>query len=210
MNADISEWDHLAKSSGRKCVMDLHISDETLDDVTHEQVRYLMPLLWSMLTGKEKLALDYGCGAGRFTPQIAETLQASTLDPVHVVGFDPSGALLAHAPMENGVRYIRSMPETFFTECREHDLQYDLIWIFNVLGGVADEGLQPLADHLVSLLSPNGLLFLGEHTNVKHGTWWRFRPMQAYADLFPKIKLRRAGECMQLENPVTILAGRKS
>ncbi len=67
---------------------------------------------------------------------------------------------------------------------------------------------------IVSLLAPGGLLIVLEHcvTNPAPyaGRWWRFRNAEEYRALFAaNVRLNIVGSLMQLENTVTVLAGRR-
>ncbi len=95
----------------------------------------LLPILASHLTGTECSILDFGCGSGRFTPELAQTIGGTA------VGIDICEELLWLALNTTNVRY-QVMPTDF---PGQHALSYDAIWVCLVLGGI------PRDDFLVEM-----------------------------------------------------------
>lgn len=188
-------WNALARDYGRRCVLDLNITDDEVDKITKEQAHYVIPLLKRQITGADKTCLDYGCGAGRWTKRLSRLFNV-------VMGYDPSTGLLDLA--ERGTdTFTSTVPKT---------KTFNVIFNWVVLGGIDDDELVPTVHSMIALLAPNGLLFFADH--MKHPgreTWWRFRSMPFYSKLFADVglPLRRIGECRQLQHSVTIMAGRK-
>jgi SAM-dependent methyltransferase len=79
-------WATLAQAHGRRAVMSLGISDAELDAETIRQIAVLRPLIAGVLNGSETRVLDYGCGAGRFTAMLGETVGWCA------IGYDPASA----------------------------------------------------------------------------------------------------------------------
>lgn len=205
-------WDRLARLHGRKAVMNLGIDDATLDSVTAEQISYLAPLIGSLLTGKEHSALDYGCGAGRFTRMIADAVPNGP-----VIAYDPSPEMLGLAPYsadyKNRILHDIGDPEFFFRNAKYRKYAFDLVFIFGVLGGIYPDNLPLLVRDISSIIAPGGLLVLCEHTIKKaENTWWHFYPQMFYETLWRNegIVLEKSGELMQLDNSVTVMTGRKT
>lgn len=196
-------WNGLARKHGRVAAVNLDLTEGSLDELTAAQTAHLFPLLRSLLTGNERWGLDYGCGAGRFSGMVADLVSH------HAIGYDPSGGMLALAPLHLRLDYISCPPRVFV----DTHGPFDLIWCYLVLGNFhSHEEASETAGHLVSLLAPDGLLVLGEHEEENpHETWWKFRPTGYYRALFSVrgLSLNRVGEVAQLAHPVTIYAGRK-
>ncbi len=181
--------------------MNLAHSENEFDAVTNCQKAILYPHLKSRLKGNERRVLDFGCGPGRFTPDLAAIIG-------ECIGSDPIEALLNLAPPGPGVTY-RTMTEGVIPL---EDTSVDVVWCCLVLGGLKDGVLLASIREIQRVLRPGGLLFLVENTQDKpDGPNWRFRSRRAYASFFASIPLIEvactyydAGE----EN--SVMAGRKA
>ncbi len=196
----MTTWDDLAAQHGARAVMDLGISDAELDAETARQWPLIEAMLRPLLNGSEQLALDFGCGVGRFTPRLADLTSGA------VIGYDPCKRFIAMAP-------LRAHPTVHYTAQMPHGYDFDLVFVAMVLGDPGQDIFET-ARTITSLLAPGGLLIVLEHcvTNPAPyaGRWWRFRNAEEYRRLFfPQAPLDIIGSIMQLSNPVTILAGRK-
>lgn len=191
-------WSDLARKHGARCVMSLAIDDATLDAETARQIDIIFPLIKPLLRGDELLALDYGCGAGRFTGALQCTVGCGTL------GYDPCAELIAIAPEHHEVDYLTGLGNVI--------PQVDVVFAAMVLG---EPNIDPekIAENIAALLAPGGLLVILDHMPIRPpgARWWQYRPAIFYVDLFARrgIALTRIGEVDQLENKVTILAGRR-
>lgn len=199
-------WPTLAAKAGRRCVMSQTIDEATLDAETERQCRIIFPMIARLLTGREMMAIDYGCGAGRFTGPLADAAACPT------VGFDPCLELLDLAPPHPSVQYAGMEPEQFFMRGRAGSWRFDVIFAAMVLGNPGTDATELAAD-LVSLLAPDGLVVLLDHmpNTPPEGRWWRYLPQSHYQMIFAAagVTLNRIGSVMQLDNEVTILAGRR-
>ncbi len=200
-----NEWTDLALNHGRKSVMSLAITDQELDAETNRQIGVLFPMISEQLLGHEREALDFGCGAGRFTVPLAKVIQG------RAVGFDPCAPLIATATGHIAVDYHSADTTAYFSECQRNQTTFDLILAYVVLGSPQLD-TEMIAAGLVSLLADDGLLILADHItpDVPTDRWWRFRPLEFYQSLFRRhgVELECIGELMQLENKITVLAGR--
>jgi SAM-dependent methyltransferase len=189
-------WRSLARLYGRRSVMDLTITEDAMDAETERQWTILAPMLRPLLNGSERLALDYGCGAGRFTGRLAD------LTAEFAIGYDPCKDLLYLAPPHRAVNYTAQLPL---------GMEFDLIFAAMVLG---DPNADPaaMASEIASLLAPDGLLVVLDHMpdEPPAGRWWQFHSVPWFRDLFASagIPLDEIGSLTQLSNPVTVLAGR--
>lgn len=192
----VEEWNARARARGERCVADLSFDDD-FEEQTEWQWNMLSAVLMWRLDGiPGTKGLDFGCGGGRFSKYLSQLIR------LPVVGYDPCDELLRLAVAKNMAANVS------FTHTPPHPLDaYGLIFIANVLGGIADDDLpRSLPDCLAS----NGLLFFAEHTDpVKTGSgFWRFRPEEFYLDLFP-MPVEKIGQYETLGNMVSIFAGRK-
>lgn len=199
-------WPDLARRHGRRAVMSLQVTDAEMDEETRRQIPILFGIIEHHLTGAEKTALDFGCGAGRFSHALAQTIKG------RVTAVDPCHELIAMAPGAVDVDYHPVEPGVFFDECVRNGVTYDVVFAAMVLGA-PDLPLEATAADLVSVLAPGGLLVVVDHMPeiIPYDRWWRFRPVDLYQEMFQRngIEVRKAGALMQLDNEITVLCGRK-
>lgn len=198
--AGLAYWETRAKTFGPRSVFNLaHAADE-LELVTATQLAVLLPVLRSLLVGCERVALDFGCGTGRFSRALAETIGG------RVVAVDPTQRLLDLAPAHRSVEYRR-----LDGPIPMGDASADLVWITLVLGALLDEeSLATAVSEVTRVLKPGGLLFLVENTAEKPSPrHYRFRSEMQYLALFPTVALRHAGTYEDAGEEISILAGRK-
>ncbi|HET8533263.1 MAG TPA: class I SAM-dependent methyltransferase, partial [Methylomirabilota bacterium] len=156
---------------GIRAVLNLGHGPDEMARVTEMQRRELLPLLRSRLRGDERLALDFGCGPGRFTGDLADITRA------RVVGIDPIPRLLELAPRHPSVEY-RVMSEGHIPL---DSSSVDLVWICLVLGGIHGSTLGDTIAEVRRVLRPGGLVFLVENTNEGGGdSFWAFRSVADY------------------------------
>lgn len=186
MNGAEEIWTERARRFGRRAAVNLSISDKEIDDETRRVQALLFPLLGQELTAPPLRLLDYGCGWGRFTADLAAYTGATD-----TIGFDPCADLIAmvQTPAASNVRFVTGSPRDFF---RGLQAPFHLIWIHGVLGGLDDTALPEVAGAICSALAPNGLLFFIEDTSPldPHNTFWHTRGQDCYIDLFTARGLR--------------------
>jgi SAM-dependent methyltransferase len=168
--------------------------------VTERQRAILLPLLQAELSGSEKVAVDIGCGPGRFTPEIASLLGG------HAIGLDPIAEFLTLARQAPNVDYRLMSPGELPlpSDCA------DVVWLCLVLGGILD---RTVLDRTVAeaerVLKPNGLVFLVENTSRKpDGLHWAFRSAEYYDALFSSVRLSVKAHYDDLGETISVLCGR--
>ncbi len=180
MNAHVEVWRERVRRFGRRAAINLSISESEIGEETRRVESILFPLVLQELAGQPTRILDYGCGWGRFTADLARAVKA-----VQTVGYDPCPELIQLAgPVEDvDVTFVTGSVEQFFTNL---SAPFELIWVQAVLGGIADTELAELAGMFTSALSPNGLLFFVEDTSPIDPTnsFWHVRLEQHYVDIF--------------------------
>jgi SAM-dependent methyltransferase len=197
----LAYWQQRARTYGRRAVMNLGHDEDAVDAVTRNQRATLFPYLTKLLRGDECVALDFGCGPGRFTAQLAEAIGG------RAIGVDPILPLLQLAPRWRGVDYLvsdgRRIPLA--------DASVDVAWVCLVLGGLPDPQLAEAVAELERVLRPGGLLFLVENTSARENfRHWIFRPVRRYQRLFRSVPLAHLHDYYDLGERVSILAGRKT
>lgn len=163
------------------------------------QEREIFPHFRSELNGYERVVLDFGCGPGRFTVQLAEMIHGEA------IGLDPMRGLLRKAPKSPSVSYrcVRSKSLPFL------DNSVDVIWCCLVMGGIAEPEETVFEFRRVS--RPNGLMFLVENTSDKpNGEFWKYRSVEDYIALFGFARLVHLHDYIDVGERISIMAGRKS
>jgi SAM-dependent methyltransferase len=193
------DWKTLAGDCGVYAVIDARHPPEEFDYVTRRQKEILFPLLRRLLHGDERTILDFGCGPGRFTGDLAELINGKA------VGYDVTSRLLELAPVHPSVEYVHSAD--FLTS----DIpQFDVIWVCLVFGGIAERELAPIAAKLTQALREDGLLFLVEATAPAPVIGaWSIRPREQLRSLFPSLRLDHVGAYYDAGQEISVLAGRR-
>lgn len=192
-------WNNRAKRFGRRAVLNLAHTDHEYASVTDLQKRILYPLLSGQLNGHEKSVLDFGCGPGRFTADLANLIGG------HATGVDICQPLLDLAPEAENVTY-----STLDTFLHGPQREYDVIWVCLVLGGISNNDMPKIVDAIDTALSKDGLLFLVENVSDKADSRnWLFRSEAQYKAFFPNMDLRTLDQYTDCEEIISILAGRR-
>lgn len=194
-------WRDRADRLGAMAVVNTGYGPEELAGVTARQWEVLLPLLRSRLRGDEAVALDFGCGPGRFTADLAAAIGG------RAIGVDPVPRLLELAPASERVEY-RLLGEDGRIPVETGSV--DVAFVCLVLGGIVDAGeLRAAVAELERVLRPGGLVFLVENTTDRQDApYWAYRSAADYAALFPFARLEPAGSYAELGETITVLAGR--
>lgn len=199
--ADLRWWRRRAERDGAHSVVNRGHSPAESARLDAWQKGILFPILRRRLRGDEQLVLDFGCGPGRFTADLAELIGG------RAIGVDPIQALLEHAPRRGDVQYRVLRDGRIDLD----DSSADVVWVCLVLMCITDrKALERTAAEIGRVLRLDGLLFLVENTqpraDMRH---LRFRSVDEYRALFPGIALEHEGDYHDLGERISILAGRK-
>lgn len=199
--ADLHWWERRVRRSGAHSVLNRGHSPAEAARVTDWQKATLFPVLRRRLRGDERVVLDFGCGPGRFTPDLAGLIGG------RAIGVDPIQSLLDLAPRHGDVEYRLLRDGRIPLE----DGSTDAVWICLVLMCITDpKALERTAAEIGRVLRKDGLLFLVENTDPKPDTrHLRFRSVDEYRALFPDIALEHEGSYVDLGERISILSGRK-
>lgn len=196
----IEYWEQRAKKYGKRSVINLAHSEEEVDEVTHRDREVLFPLLCSQLRGHEECVLDYGCGPGRFTVDLARVIQGYT------IGIDPIGELLSLAPKSENVLYLQSRGGGI--PLRSNSV--DVVWIRSVLCVVTDQAeLLKIASEVARVLKQDGLLFLVENTSQRENhDYIHYRSVEYYKALFASINLQQISSYVDINEYLSVMTGK--
>ena len=196
----VEYWEKRAHDYGRRSVLHIGHAESEYDDVTRMQEREIFPHLRAQLNGTERTVLDFGCGPGRFTVQLAE----ATLGKA--IGVDPIRHLLELAPRHPDVEY-RLLKDNVIPL---HDNSMDVVWSCLVMGGIAGSTLGQTVSELGRVLNAGGLLFIVENTSNKSDSEaWRCRSVDQYREMFPFAALVHMHDYVDLGETISVMAGRK-
>ncbi|MGA7161819.1 MAG: class I SAM-dependent methyltransferase [Bacteroidota bacterium] len=151
-------WEHRARKYGKRAVLNIAHSEQEVEEVTQKQKKILYPALRSQLNGKEKIILDFGCGPGRFTSDLAHLIDGKA------IGVDPIRRFLNIAPLDDRVEYRHLSGESI--PCSDESV--DVLWVYLVLRGITKLiDLRGSLQELGRVLQNGRLLFLFEDTSDK-------------------------------------------
>jgi SAM-dependent methyltransferase len=193
-------WERRARAHGARAVLNLAHPPAAFEAITRRQKELLLPLFRESLHGEERTVLDFGCGPGRFTDDLAQLVQgrAVGVDPVtHFFPLAPPSLRTEFVPLHDG--RIPCPPDFF-----------DAVWICLVLGGLDDATQDAAVAEIHRVLRPGGLLFLVENTSpLSDGEHWRFRSVERYRQLFSFAPLDHLGDYDDLGERISVLRGYK-
>lgn len=197
----IKYWEERAKNYGELSVLNLNHKREEMQAVKDFQIKIIFPLLKRALNGSEKSVLDFGCGPGRFTIELAEVITGKA------VGVDPIEHLIQLAPKNENVSYKKITNNTI----PANDKSFDIVWICLVLGGlVSRRQLNRTVKEINRIANDNALLFLVENTtSKKNNLSWKYRSIERYIHLFKNFGLVHLADYDDLGERNSIFAGRK-
>jgi len=199
--APIEQWEDRARRYGVRAVLNIGHSDEEVARVTEFQRRELYPWFRAALRGDERVILDFGCGPGRFTLDLADMIRG------RAIGVDPIRSLLDLAPRHRDVDYL-VMSEGRIPIA---SASIDAVWICLVLGGIHGQMLEVTVSEIHRVLRPGGLVFLVENTNDGRGNeFWAFRTVAEYRRLLRPIALAHVHDYTDLGERIAVMTGRRS
>jgi ubiquinone/menaquinone biosynthesis C-methylase UbiE len=196
----IEYWEQRAKKYGRRSALNISHSDEEYELITEQQKHEIFPYLSQSLKGDEKIILDFGCGPGRFTVDLALMIGGQA------IGVDPINSFLEVAPKHPDVDYKQlEQGKILLPDC-----SVDIVWICLVLGGINYQALETTVHEIMRVLKNDGLLFLVENTSDKRSkSHWFFRRVSDYQALFPSVALVHLHDYFDLNERISIMSGRK-
>jgi len=197
-------WSLRAKKFGKYSVIDTQTPKEEFNYVTNIQKKILFGNLKKYLNGNEKNALDFGCGTGRFSNELIKLN-----NKILVLAVDAEKKLIDVADRKNRIKYL------YLRKLDQISINFDIIFISNVLGGIEKKELRKVSEFLISKLNKGGIFYLSEHIskkkikNTEILKEWSNRNDNYYINLFKKVSLRKIDEYQYLHNKTSIYIGKK-
>ena len=199
--SSLKYWEERAEQYGKRAVLNIGHSEAEIQAVTQMQKDVIFPILRQKLRGDEKIILDFGCGPGRFTGDLANIIHG------RAIGVDPIQCFLEMAPKNDNIEYRLMKGNNIPID----DASVDIVWICLVLGGIVDaNALQSILLEIKRVLKDGGLIFLIENTSkIKDGRYWKYRTPEDYEQYFSFANLRYLSDYFDLEERISIMSGRK-
>jgi ubiquinone/menaquinone biosynthesis C-methylase UbiE len=193
-------WEERAKKYGELSVLNVSLSADEIASVKSFQIDTIFPLLKKELNSNEKNLLDFGCGPGRLSVELA------TLTMCDVIAADPTEHLLQLGPKHPRVQYQRIENSTILAQ----DNSFDIIWIFCVMGGIiSKKELNKAVNEISRVANENCLLFLIENTTIKKDiVSWKYRSIHYYLTLFKNFGLVHLSDFDHANERFSIFSGR--
>lgn len=171
-------WEARADTHGPDGVGDLSRPLSELVEDTVEEKAGLLPFFRAQLDAPPERILDFGCGFGRFTNDLA-ALATET-----AVGVDATPALIEAAVgnASDKAEYLVARGTLPFP-----DNHFDAVWVAYVLIHVVGAQKAATAAELLRVLKPGGTVFLTEGVTTwrKGSAHCEFEPFEWYARNFP-------------------------
>jgi methionyl-tRNA formyltransferase/ubiquinone/menaquinone biosynthesis C-methylase UbiE len=194
-------WEQRAKQLQKRAVLNIHHLADDLEEITQTHWQCYDAVLAANVPARATRALDYGCGAGRFTDKLLAYAET-------VVGVDISPTLISLAAPHDGVAFAVVAPGRLSFP----DDHFDIIFVNLVLGGILrDKDLAVTARELERVLKPGGLLLVAENTTPVEGvSHWKYRSAEQYVHLFQAAHLRNASSYVDAGETIAVLVGCKN
>lgn len=168
-------------------------------NVTDRQWNAACACIQKKLRGHESQGLDYCCGSGSFTADLAELIGGE------VLGVDPSLPLINEATPGPHVRFTHA-PDGRVPRGRD---TMDVVLVNHALGGLRGRRLERATAEIVRVLKPGGLLVVIENTADLPDTQQRvYRAPSAYLEMFPQVALRSMNKPSSGRPRLSVLIGR--
>ena len=197
-------WTRRVKKFGARAAINVSHPAEKFEEVTRRDKDEIFPYLSKLLTGDERVALDFGCGSGRFTPALARLIHG------RAIGVEATEEYVKFMLKHEDVEY-RIMKEG---RIPLPDQSADLVWIYAVLGCIQGEPLARAVREIERALKSGGLLFLVENSSfLPDKDCYSYRRYEDYKALLPFVSLSHVRDYFDIgahfRERFSIMAGRK-
>lgn len=198
-------WDDRFSQLGSYGVIDTRHPLREFSYVTERQKKIIFPLFKSQLLGTEKNILDFGCGPGRFTFDLAAIIKGQAIGVDVTKGYIHLARDQLNDINKKNVKFIHS--RSFLNS---NKVKFDIIWICLVLGGISDINMAEISKKISRNLNTNGLLFIIESTSKKNKKGlWNTRTVSEVIGFFNGVNLKRISLYIDANQEISIFAGRK-
>lgn len=192
-------WNRQTQKIGLRDLLNAKTFIDPSRNVTDRQWDAACTCIQKKLRGDESRGLDYYCGSGSFTADLAKLIGGE------VLGVDSSLPLIHEATPGPRVRFAHA-PDGRVPAGRG---TMDVVLVNHALGGLRGRRLDRAAAEIVRVLKPDGLLILIENTADQPDTEHRvYRDPSAYLEMFPQVALRSMNKATRHRPRLSVLMGR--
>lgn len=203
-NDSLEYWQNRAKKHGKHSVYNMAHPRNELESVDKYQEQIYSNVLKKHLDdnggGGKLVALDFGCGPGRFEPMLSKIAHK-------VYATDPISTLLELAPKIDNVEYLLLGENEKIALPSD---SVDLVFVSLALGGIVDKSQLKMAiDELKRVAKQNALFFIVENTAKQDNQkYWHYKSAEDYASLFKPIELKLETTYEDINEEISIMVGR--
>ena len=197
-------WQNRAKKHGKHSVYNMAHPRNELESVDKYQEQIYSNVLKKHLDdnggGQKLVALDFGCGPGRFEPMLSKIAHK-------VYATDPISTLIELAPKIDNVEYLLLGEDEKIALPND---SVDLVFVSLALGGIVDEAQLKMAiDELKRVAKQNALFFIVENTaRQDNQRYWHYKSAEYYINLFKPIRLKLETTYEDINEEISVMVGR--
>lgn len=197
-------WQEHSKKHGKHSVYNMTHSLDELESVDKYQEQIYSNVLKKHLDdnggGQKLVALDFGCGPGRFEPMLSKIAHK-------VYATDPISTLIELAPKIDNVEYLLLGENEKIALPSD---SVDLVFVSLALGGIIyKKHLKYAIDELKRVAKPNALFFVVENTaRQDNHRYWHYRSAEDYINLFKPIELKLETTYEDINEEISIMVGK--
>lgn len=196
---EFNYWDDRAERFGKRSVYNMTHSVNELQTVDVIQRNIYGELLDKIISSKLDVAIDFGCGFGRFTGFLAENYAKK------VYGIDATKKLIDIALPHEKVEYIHLTGNKIPLK----DNSISLVFISLVLGGITNQDdLINVVAELRRVAKPSAAFLIAENTQkTPDSEYWHYRGADYYKKLFNFVDFVHETKYYDCGEEITVLLG---
>ena len=192
-------WNRRAERIGLRDLVNAKTYIDPSRRVTARQWDAVCQCIQKKLRGDEARGLDFYCGSGAFTADLAEMIGGE------VLGIDSSLPLIHEATSGPNLRFVPTPDGRVPASNRS----IDVVMANHALSGLRARLLRRAVEEIGRVLKPGGLLVLIEDTAELPDTEHRvYRAPSEYVRLFPQVKLRSMNKPKAQRPRLSVMIGR--
>lgn len=193
-------WDDRAEKFGKRSVYNMTHGDSELPSVDVMQKNIYSEVLDKIVSSKLDVAIDFGCGFGRFTGFLAENYANK------VYGIDATKKLIDIALPHENVEYMHALDKKIPLE----DNSVSLVFISLVLGGITNQDdLMNTVSELKRIAKPNAVFLIAENTQkTNNSEYWHYRDVEYYKGLFDFVDFTIEKKYHDCDEEISVMLGK--
>lgn len=196
---EFNYWEDRAERFGKRSVYNMTHCDNELPSVDIMQKNIYSEVLDKIISSKLDVAIDFGCGFGRFTGFLAENYAKK------VYGIDATKKLIDMALPHENVEYIYVPGKKIPLD----DNSVSLIFISLVLGGITNQdNLIHTISELKRIAKPNAVFLIAENTQkADNSEYWHYRDAEYYKSFFDFVNFTIEKKYHDCDEEISVMSG---